>query len=683
MTDIEKSSESYDSSAIKVLKGLDPVRHRPGMYTIVENPNHIVQEVIDNAQDEALAGFATKITVMVRNGEVITVQDNGRGIPVNPMKDDPENRPAAEVVFSELHSGGKFDKESGDGAYSFSGGLHGVGVSVTNALSDELRAIIKKGGAEYALKFENGNLVEPLQKVKDIRKNDSGTTIIIKPNPKYFDNPKVQIDKLKDYMRVKSALLNGVLITFQVDDDEPLSWKYDSLKDYLISETKKLNHDEVYWLSDRDTDIEETPNNDGFIWEFEKYLTESSSLGFKGEGLNVALGFLTSGKVFSESFVNLIKTPNGGTHERGLKNGIFEALSNFMKHYNLLPAKLKLESDDLWQKCSFALSCKVLNPNFQGQTKDKLNNEPIAKLNLNLVRDSFELWLTENPQFGKRMAEEVIANANRRTRAEKPVERKKSNGNTTLPGKLYDCENPDQEKAELFLVEGDSAAGSAKMGRQKDFQAILPLRGKILNTWEVQQRALFDSETIENISIAIGIPPHTLDDEVDFSKLRYSKICSMCDADVDGRHIEVLTNTLFFKHFPQLVERGHVYIAKAPLFKVEYPSSKKRKTKLDAKEYLQDEEAKDKFLKSLVKQGYTSENWKVSRFKGLGEMNPEQLWETTLNPDNRLMIRLNFKRENIAAVSDIFELMMAKGAAKRRKELMEEGIDGVEIDTHM
>lgn len=683
MTDIEKNNETYDSSAIKVLKGLEPVKHRPGMYTRTENPNHIVQEVIDNAQDEALAGFANKITVSVRNGEVITVQDNGRGIPVDPMKDDPEGRPAAVVIFSELHSGGKFEKETGKGAYSFSGGLHGVGVSVTNALSDELRAIIKKNGSEYTLKFENGELVEPLQKVKDIRKNDSGTTIIIKPNPIYFEEPKIDLEALQHYMRVKSALLNGVLITFQKDDEEPLQWKYDSLKDYLVSETKKLNNENVYWLTDRDSDIEENPNEESFIWEFEKYLTENNGIGFKGEGLNVAIGFLTSGKVFSESFVNLIKTPDGGTHERGLKNGIFEALSNFMKHYNLLPAKLKLESDDLWQKCSFALSCKVLNPSFQGQTKDKLISEPIARLNLNMIKDSFELWLTENPQFGKRMAEEVIANANRRTRAEKPVERKKSSGSTTLPGKLYDCENLDQEKSELFLVEGDSAAGSAKMGRNKNYQAILPLRGKILNTWEVKQRELFESETIENISTAIGIPPHTLEDEVDFSKLRYSKICSMCDADVDGRHIEVLTNTLFFKHFPQLVERGHVYIAKAPLYKVEYPSSKKRKTKLDAKEYLQDDEAKEKFIKSLMKQGYTSENWKVSRFKGLGEMNPEQLWETTLNPDNRYMIRLNFKRENLVSVNDVFDLMMAKGSAKRRKELMEEGINGIEIDTHM
>lgn len=672
-----EKENNYDSTSIKVLKGLEPVKKRPGMYTHTEDPNHIVQEVIDNAQDEALAGYATKISVHVRDGEVITVQDNGRGIPVDAMKEE-GGRPAAEVIFTELHSGGKFDKKS-DGAYAFSGGLHGVGVSVTNALSNELQAIIKKNGTEYAIKFQNGDLVEPLHETRKIRKGDNGTTIIIEPNPQYFEHAKVQIEKLKNYMRVKSALLSGVEITFQNNDDEPISWKYASLKDYLISESKKSN-DEVYWLSDSEDVI---PNQEGFIWEFEKYLNESSNLGDKGEGLNLVVGFLAEGKKFGESFVNLIPTTNGGTHERGLKNGLFEGLSNFMNHYNLMPNKLKLESDDLWQRCSFALSSKILDPEFQGQTKERLNNEAAAKLNLNLVRDGFELWLTENVSFGKRLAEEVISNATRRTRSEKPVERKKSNGNTTLPGKLYDCEKANQENAELFLVEGDSAAGSAKMGRNKDYQAILPLRGKILNTWEVEVAKLFESDTIENISIAIGIPPHTMDDEVDFSKLRYNKVCSMCDADVDGRHIEVLTTTLFYKHFPQVVARGHFFIAKAPLYKVTYPSTKKNKSKQDAKQYVQDEKELEEFLKGLKKQGFEEKHWMVSRFKGLGEMNADQLWDTTLNPDNRCLIRLNYRKGDEVRLDEAFNLMMSKNAAKQRREWMEESSNTIEIDTHV
>lgn len=669
-------NNNYDSSSIRVLKGLEPVKTRPSMYTRVENPNHIIYEIIDNAQDEALAGYANKIKVSIENGEVVTISDNGRGIPVDPMKEE-GGRAAAEVIFTELHSGGKFDKESG-GAYSFSGGLHGVGVSVTNALSLELRAIIKKGGAEYTIKFENGNLVEPLHLTENrYRKNDTGTTIIARPNGKYFESPKVQVEQLKNYMRVKSALLSGVEIIFQNNDEEPISWVYPTLMDYMVSESNKSNHEGTYWLN-----LEEhyESNNTSFVWNFERYLTEDSTLGKKGEGLHVVIGFLEEGKRFAESFVNLIPTLNGGSHERGLKNGLFEGLRNFMSHYNLMPNKLNLEADDLWNKCSYVLSSKILDPQFQGQTKEKLTSESAAKLNIGLVKDNFELWLNENVNFGRKLAETVISNAQKRTKSEVKVERKRSGGGTTLPGKLSDCEGTDHEKSELFLVEGDSAAGSAKMGRDKNYQAILPMKGKILNTWEVEVEKLFASDTIQDLTIAFGIPPHTLEDNVDFSKLRYNKICTLCDADVDGRHIEVLVITLMLKHFPQIITRGHFYVAKAPLYRIDYPSAKKNKSKLDAKQYVQDEEEKEALLSKLTKQGYNEENWKVSRFKGLGEMNPIQLWDTTLNPEERCLIQLIIDNQYIESELEMFNMLMSSKTAKNRKEWMEEKGNTVDVD---
>lgn len=669
-----EKDQSYNSSKIRVLKGLEPVKLRPGMYTWTEDPNHIIYEVIDNAQDEALAGYANKIFVKVTNGEVVQVEDNGRGIPVDPMAEQ-GGRSAAEVIFTELHSGGKFDKE-GDGAYSFSGGLHGVGVSVTNALSSELFALIKRDGKLHKIKFEDGELVEPLNECGKVLKRDTGTTIISRPNPKYFDNPKINVEKLKNYLRVKSPLLQGVEIIYQQDDEEPQRWSYAGLKDYLISESNNINQ-ETFWLS-----LEEQPtsNKTDLLWDFEYYLKEDSSLGKKGEGLHVVVGFLEEGKKISESFVNLIHTINGGTHENGVKNGLFEGLKSFMTHYNLMPQKVNIEVEDLWQKASYVLSSKILEPEFQGQTKEKLNSKSAAKLHLGLVKDNFELWLNENLEFAKKLAEVVVSNAQKRTRSEIKIDRKRGGSNTTLPGKLADCEENDPEKSELFLVEGDSAAGSGKMGRNKDFQAILPLRGKILNTWEVETNELFKSDTIHDIAVAIGINPHHVNDEVDFSKLRYSKICAMCDADVDGRHIEVLLMTLFLKHFPQVIKKGHLYIAKAPLFRVDYPSSKKSKHKLDAKKYIQDEKELDDFLKKLKKEGFEDSSIKVSRFKGLGEMSAEQLWDTTLNPENRVLIKVSFDGDHFTSDVEMFNLLMGKKESKRRKEWMEENGNKVEVD---
>lgn len=668
------SDKEYNGSQIRVLKGLEPVQLRPAMYTRTDNPNHIIYEVIDNAQDEALAGYANKIFVRMIDDDTIMVEDNGRGIPVDIH---PEmGKSTAEVIFTQLHAGGKFDKEN-EGAYSFAGGLHGVGVTVTNALSNELQAIIKKNGKVYSIKFNNGDLVEELKEIGTVAKKDTGTTVIAKPNPKYFENGRVDVNILKDYLRVKAALLEGVQVSFQYKEEEPITWTYSGIQDYLVSESNKINHNETYWLN-----LEEVamPNQTKFMWTFEQYLKEKNSLGSKGEGLKVSIGFLEEGKRFAESFVNLIPTINGGTHERGLKNALFEGLKSFMEHYNLVPKNLTLESDDLWQKISFVLSTKILEPKFQGQTKDRLNNPDAPKLIIGLVKDNFELWLGDNFDFAKKLVENVIENAQRRTRAEIKVERKRGGGNTTLPGKLADCEENNPEISELFLVEGDSAAGSSKMGRNKNFQAILPMRGKILNTWEVNTSDLFNPGTIQDIAIAIGIPPHGLEDKIDFSKLRYNKIAAMCDADVDGRHIEVLLQTLFLKHFPQVVKKGHFYVAKAPLFRIDYPSNKKNKSKLDAKAYVQDEKEKEEFLKKLIRSGFTEENTKVSRFKGLGEMNPEQLWDTTLNPESRTMIRIVFDEDHLAAELETFNLLMGKKESKRRREWMEDKGNTVEID---
>lgn len=668
------SDKEYNGSQIRVLKGLEPVQLRPEMYTRTDNPNHIIYEVIDNAQDEALAGYASKISVKMIDDETIMIEDNGRGIPVDIH---PEmGISTAQVIFTQLHAGGKFDKEN-DGAYSFSGGLHGVGVTVTNALSNELSAIIKKNGKVYSIKFNNGALVEELKEIGTVAKKDTGTTVIAKPNPKYFEQGKVDVNILKDYLKVKAALLQGVQVVFQYKEEEPITWNYNGIQDYLISESNKVNQNETYWLN-----LEEvsTPNQTNFLWNFEQYLKENNGLGKKGEGLKLSIGFIEEGKKIGQSFVNLIPTINGGTHERGLKNALFEGLKSFMEHYNLMPKNLTVENDDLWQKISFVLSAKILEPKFQGQTKERLNNIDVPKLVIGLVKDNFELWLGDNVDFAKKLVENVIENAQRRTRAEIKVERKRGGGNTTLPGKLADCEENNPEISELFLVEGDSAAGSSKMGRNKNFQAILPMKGKILNTWEVDTTDLFNPGTIQDIAIAIGIPPHKLDDNVDFSKLRYNKIAAMCDADVDGRHIEVLLQTLFLKHFPQVVKKGHFYIAKAPLFRIDYPSNKKSKNKLDAKEYVQDEKEKEEFLKKLMRSGFTEENTKVSRFKGLGEMNPEQLWDTTLNPESRTMIRIVFDEDHLEAELETFNLLMGKKEAKRRREWMEEKGNTVEID---
>lgn len=673
-------NQDYNASSIGVLDGLEPVQHRPGMYTRTEDPNHMIYEVIDNAQDEALAGYATKLLVHVVDDETVLCSDNGRGIPVDEMMDKVTGKPtgqsAIEVIFTKLHSGGKFNKNDEESAYRFSGGLHGVGVSVTNALSNVLKAIVHRDGYEYTIEFRNGVIHQKLtqgQKLKD--KKDTGTCIISQPNPKYFDNPKIQVPALKNYLRVKSALLKGVEITFKYKEEEPITWNYNSITEYMLSEMSSNSSEPPQWLTKTDEEVDGT----AYLMHISKYLSEKTNYGEKGEGLEAVIGFLTSGKKYTESFVNLIPTLNGGKHEHGLRAGLFEGLKSFMNLYSLMPKNLNIEADDLWSKVSFVLSSRLLDPQFQGQTKERLSSEQANKLTSAMVKDFFELWLNERVDFARRLVDLVITNAQKRTRAEIKIDRKR-NSSTTLPGKLSDCEVDDPTKAEIFLVEGDSAAGSGKMGRDKDFQAILPMRGKILNTWEVDSHKLFETKTVEDIAIAIGIAPHKLNDTVDFSKLRYNKICAMCDADVDGRHIEVLLTTLFFKHFPQVIAKGHFYIAKAPLYRVDYPSSFRPKGKLDAKEYIENDEKLNAFKQTLFKKGLNDDCIRVSRFKGLGEMNPEQLWDTTLNPETRNLIRILIDPDHINADEETFTLLMGKKEANSRKKWMEAEGSSIEVD---
>lgn len=673
------SNKEYNASSISVLEGLEPVQQRPGMYTRTDNPNHMIYEVIDNAQDEALAGFASKIFVKIVDDETIMVADNGRGIPVDEMVDKKTGKKtgqsAVEVIFTKLHSGGKFSKNDEESAYRFSGGLHGVGVSVTNALSDVLKAVIHRDGYEYEIEFNNGAIAKKLYQVAKLKdKKDTGTTVFAKPNPKYFESPKVNVEDLKNYLKVKSALLKGVEIVFQFKEEEPIRWSYNGIVDYMVNEMAKSGA-ETQWL----TKTDEEENSTQYLMHISKYMNEKTSYGEKGEGLEAVIGFFTEGRKYNESFVNLIPTLNGGKHENGLRSGLFEGLKSFMNHYNLVPKTLAIDADDLWSRVSFVLSTRMLDPQFQGQTKEKLTSETANKLMSTLVKDYFELWLNERVDFAKRLVELVISQAQKRSRTEVKMD-KKRNSSTVLPGKLSDCESDDPKERELFICEGDSAAGSGKMGRDKNIQAIFPIRGKILNTWEVEAHRLFESETIKDIAQAIGIPPHRLEDNVDFSQLRYDKICAMCDADVDGRHIEVLLTTLFFKHFPQVIVKGHFYIAKAPLFRVDFPSNLKSKNKLDDKKYLADEAKLKEFKDKMFKLGLTEDNLKTSRFKGLGEMSAQQLWDTTLNPEARTLIRIQIDPDHFKADEETFTMLMGKKEASSRRKWMEQEGNTVEVD---
>jgi topoisomerase-4 subunit B len=652
----------YEEASIRVLKGLEPVRQRPGMYTRTESPLHCIQEVIDNAADEALAGFGKRLALTLHADGSVSVEDDGRGIPFGLHPE--EQVPVIEIVYTQLHAGGKFDKGAG-GAYSFSGGLHGVGVSVTNALAKRLQVTVYREGQVATLAFAHGEVAEPLALRKAATGDrKQGTTVRVWPEPKYFDSVELPRNDLTHLLRSKAVLMPGVVVTLTVEkgvgkEAETSTWQYKGgLSDYL---TQTLQADPLIPL-----------------FEGEQYATggEAENVA-EGEGAAWVAAFTEDGPTVRESYVNLIPTVAGGTHESGLKDGLFGAIKNFIDLHGLLPKGVKLMPDDVFSRASFVLSAKVLDPQFQGQIKERLNSRDALRLVSNYVKPPLELWLNQHVEHGKRLAELVIRQAQTRQRASQKVEKKKGSGVAVLPGKLTDCESRDLNLNELFLVEGDSAGGSAKMGRDKETQAILPLRGKVLNAWEVERDRIFANNEIHDIAVAIGVDPHGPGDAPDFSGLRYGKVCILSDADVDGSHIQVLLLTLFFRHFPQLIARGHVYVAKPPLFRVDAPA---RGRKPAAKLYALDDGELTAILDKLRKEGCREGAWSISRFKGLGEMSAEQLWETTLNPETRRLLPVAYGQLDFGQTTASLTKLMGKGEAAARRELMELHGDAIEVD---
>nr|WP_057929028.1 DNA topoisomerase IV subunit B [Burkholderia ambifaria] len=656
----KKPSAAYSEASIKVLKGLEPVKQRPGMYTRTENPLHIIQEVIDNASDEALGGYGRQITVTLHADQSVSVEDDGRGIPFGMHPE--EGVPVVEIVFTRLHAGGKFDKAAG-GAYTFSGGLHGVGVSVTNALATRLDVTVWRDGKIADLGFADGDVVKPLATQGAGRgEKKSGTRVQVWPNPKYFDSPNLPLGELQRLLRSKAVLLPGVeVVLVNEKTGERQAWKYeDGLRGYLLDE---MNGSELL-----------IPLFEGERFADARSTDETFA---EGEGASWVVAWSEEGSLVRESYVNLIPTPAGGTHESGLRDGLYQAVKSFVELHNLQPKGVKLLAEDVFARVSFVLSAKVLDPQFQGQIKERLNSRDAVKLVSSFSRPALELWLNQHVEHGKKLAELVIKQAQARTRAGQKVEKRKSSGVAVLPGKLTDCETEDIARNELFLVEGDSAGGSAKMGRDKEYQAILPLRGKVLNTWETERDRLFANNEVHDISVAIGVDPHSPDDSVDLSNLRYGKICILSDADVDGSHIQVLLLTLFFKHFPQLIERGHVHVARPPLFRVDAPARGKKPAQ---KLYALDEGELEATLDKLRKDGVRETQWSISRFKGLGEMSAEQLWDTTMNPDTRRLMPVKLGELDYEATVARMTMLMGKGEAAARRGWLEEKGNDVEAD---
>jgi topoisomerase-4 subunit B len=652
------SPASYGEASIRVLKGLEPVKQRPGMYTRTDNPLHIIQEVIDNAADEALAGHGKRIAVTQHTDGSVSVDDDGRGIPFGLHPE--EKVPVLEIVYTRLHAGGKFDKGAG-GAYSFSGGLHGVGVSVTNALAKRLQVTVFREGQVAQLVFSGGDVVEPLSKRRATPEDRrQGTSVRVWPDAKYFESADLPRNELVHLLRSKAVLMPGVTVTLTHEKTgETQTWLYKGgLRDYLM---QTLVADPVIPL-----------------FEGEHYAEDGETENFaEGEGAAWCVAFTEEGNAVRESYVNLIPTVAGGTHEAGLKDGLFGAVKGFIDMHSLLPKGVKLMPEDVFSRANFVLSAKVLDPQFQGQTKERLNSRDALRLVSTYVKPALELWLNQHVDQGRKLAELVIKQAQARQKAGQKVEKKKGSGVAVLPGKLTDCESRDVSLNELFLVEGDSAGGSAKMGRDKETQAILPLRGKVLNSWEVERDRLFANNEIHDIAVAVGVDPHGPGDDPDMSGLRYGKVCILSDADVDGSHIQVLLLTLFFRHFPKLIEKGHVYVAKPPLFRVDAPARGKKPA---AKIYALDEGELTATLDKLRKEGAREGSWTISRFKGLGEMSAEQLWDTTLNPDTRRLLQVAYGALDFGATEGSFNKLMGKGEAASRRELMEIHGDAVEVD---
>ena len=650
---------AYSESSIRVLKGLEPVKQRPGMYTRTDNPLHIIQEVLDNSADEALAGHGKKIKVTLHLDGSVTVEDDGRGIPFGLHPE--EKAPVVELVFTRLHAGGKFDKGSG-GAYSFSGGLHGVGVSVTNALSTRLEVTSYREGKVACLAFSGGDVVEPLT-VRPVASGNGdrkcGTTVRAWPDAKYFESSALPMAELTHLLRSKAVLMPGVTVTLTNEKTKEVqTWLYKGgLRDYLM---QTLSADPVIPMFE----------NEGFADSAHETFAE-------GEGASWVVAFTEDGQPVRESYVNLIPTSAGGTHESGLRDGLFTAVKSFIEFHSLLPKGVKLLPEDVFARASYVLSAKVLDPQFQGQIKERLNSRDAVRLVSSFVRPALELWLNQHVDYGKKLAELAIKAAQSRQKAGQKVEKRKGSGVAVLPGKLTDCESRDIANNEVFLVEGDSAGGSAKMGRDKESQAVLPLRGKVLNTWEVDRDRLFANTEIHDISVAIGVDPHGPADTPDMSGLRYGKVCILSDAVVDGSHIQVLLLTLFFRHFPKLIEAGHVYVARPPLYRVDAPARGKKPA---SKVYALDEGELTAILDKLRKDGVRENAWSISRFKGLGEMSAEQLWDTTLNPDTRRLMPVQLGNQDFLQTESLITKLMGKGEAAARRELMELHGDAVEID---
>ena len=617
---------NYDASSIEVLTGLEPVKKRPGMYTDTENPNHLAQEVIDNSVDEAVSGYATQINVTLHQDSSMSVEDNGRGIPIDIHPK--EGAPAVEVILTKLHAGGKFSNDS----YQFSGGLHGVGISVVNALSSSIEVWIKRNAKHYFMKFESSIKSNDLEEIGTVGKRNTGTLIKFTPDAKYFDSAKFSIKKLRHNLRSKAVLCPGLEVNFKNEIDETEDkWLFkDGINDYLQASLDGLEC------------IPSTP----FVVTFKT----------KEEQLECALTWTeNTSNTTAESFVNLIPTIGGGTHVNGLRSGLTDALKEFCEFRSLIPENIKLTPDDVWQKIAYVLSIKILDPQFSGQTKERLSSRECASFVSGVAKDSFSLWLNQHTDIAEKIAELAILNAQSRLKTAKKVVRKKIVSGPALPGKLSDCTSSDLEQTEVFLVEGDSAGGSAKQARDKDYQAILPLRGKILNTWEVDSSEVLASNEIHDISVAIGLEP----DNNDLSGLRYGKICILADADSDGLHIATLICGLFVKHFPKLVSQGHVYVAMPPLYRIDAGKQVF---------YALDDSEKDVVEAKLLKEN-KRQKIQVQRFKGLGEMNPKQLRETTMQPDTRRLIQLTLNHP--LQIAETMDMLLSKKRASDRKSWLE------------
>ncbi len=649
----------YDEQSIKVLKGLEPVRARPGMYTRTDSPLHIIQEMIDNAADEALAGHARHVTVSTWKDGSVSVEDDGRGIPVGPHP--VEKAPTVEVVFTRLHAGGKFDKKGG-GAYAFSGGLHGVGVSVTNALSKRLEVRVTREGAIHEIAFEGGEVVQKLKKVGTAPPRAAGTFVRAWPDPQYFDSPKIGRIELELLLRAKAVLLPGLTVRLLDESGkDSREWKYEGgLEAYL----KERMEGAVGYLSP--------------VFSGESYAGAGDATFAEGEGAAWAIAWSEAGGE-GESYVNLIPTVAGGTHEAGLRNAVYESIKEFCEHHELLTRGVSLQSEDAWKSLRYCLSARILDPQFQGQTKERLSSRESVKLIASRVKDPLDAWLNANVEEGKKIAQLAISAATARQRAGKIVEKRRGSGVAVLPGKLTDCESQDMTRNEVFLVEGDSAGGSAKQGRDRQYQAILPLKGKVLNTFEVDAKELYGNAEVHDIAVALGIDHHSREaPDTVLDNLRYGKVIIMADADVDGSHIQTLLLTLFYKHFPKLIERGHVFIAQAPLYSIRVAPH--GKVKNERRLYALDEVEREMMVEKLRDEGVRDTQVHIGRFKGLGEMNPEQLRETTMSADTRRLIemRLDASEHEVAPV--VFKLLMGKTEAAGRRAWMEKEGHTIEAD---